>query len=501
MKAASLSGSKPSLWILNPTWDMLLFILAPVWIIPVIWCLKDRTDLNSIGTIILALGATGHHMPGLIRAYTDPQLFRRYRWRFILSPIFFISVCMAFAYLDLHGLFLIVVIWGSWHGAMQVNGFLRIYDSKVGSVSRATAKLDWAMCLAWFGGAILYSPVKLTAIFAFFYQSGGTLISPQGFFLFRDAWVLLTVGITMAFAANAWQQARRGLPSSPLKFLLMASTFGFWWFSIVMINNVLLSVLLFEIFHDLQYSALVWVYNEGRVAKNMAASSVERFIFRPGWRIVLFAALILAYGYFGIASGYATTTMPRLLGGGESSRYLVHFIIASTFLHFYFDGFIWRVRESGFRKDLGIKDIAGNAVRQHHFSWKPAVLKWALFVIPAIFFGLTEYYHHPLLAGPQFQTMLQFSPNEWHLNFIVAEAMGSDEAHSLAYLQKVVAIQPDFAPAQKMLGEIFDRRGLSDSALVHYQLAVNSNPLDGESLDSLESIRKRISMDLLRKSS
>jgi hypothetical protein len=106
---------------------------------------KSHFDPNGFGAVILAVGGTGHHLPGFIRAYTDPVLFRRFRMRFILAPLFLVAVYALFYSLHLDSLKLILVFWGMWHGAMQVNGFLRIYDAKVGSFSPATAWLDWAM--------------------------------------------------------------------------------------------------------------------------------------------------------------------------------------------------------------------------------------------------------------------------------------------------------------------------------------------------------------------
>ncbi len=492
MKSVPVPQNKASRWILNPNWDLFLFVLAPLWIIPLIWLVKDRVYMNTLGVIILALGATGHHMPGMIRAYTDPQLFKRYRIRFILSPIFFLTVCMLFARFDLHALYLVLVLWGAWHGAMQTNGFLRIYDSKAGSISRMTARLDWAMCLAWFGGAILYSPVKLMAIFTFFYQSGGLLIPPEGFFLFRQAWDVFAIAVTVLFAANAWRQTREGIPPSPMKFLVMASSFGFWWFAIVSVNDILLSVILFEIFHDLQYCALVWVFNEGRVAKNMAASAVERFLFRPGWRIALYAALILAYGYLGLATGYANAITPKLLGGGDVSRYLAFFIFASAFLHFYFDGFIWRVRESGFRKELSIRDAVAKPVKTYRVGWIPGGLKWALFVVPVAVLGTSEYKHSHALGLEQYRNIVQILPDEWHLNFVMGN-LESNEDRAFSYLKNTARLKPDFAPAQKMLAEMYSQRGMADSAFKHYQIAVDLNPLDRESQDSLKSLSKKLS--------
>src|SRR5215471_3335017 len=101
MKAKpALQKAKPqtaSLWILNPWQDLAFFVLSPLWIIPLLWLAKSRYDPNGFGAMMLAVGAAGHHLPGFIRAYTDPVLFRRFRTRFILAPLFLLAVTLAFS--------------------------------------------------------------------------------------------------------------------------------------------------------------------------------------------------------------------------------------------------------------------------------------------------------------------------------------------------------------------------------------------------------------------
>src|ERR1043165_9787322 len=269
-----------SLWILNSRQDLGLFVLSPIWVIPLLWLAKSRFDPNGFGSVILAVGGTGHHFPGFIRASTDPVLFKRFRARFILAPLFLVAVYALFFSLNLEGLKLILVLWGTWHGAMQVNGFLRIYDAKIGSSSRLTSWLDLAMCLSWFGGGLLYSS-RLIVVFSHFFQAGGAPIPAEWFSLFRHGWMTLAGAISIAFAINAWQQGKAGKPPNPVKLVMMVSSFGLWWFAMVGVSSLLVGLLLFEIVHDIQYNALVWLFNKRRVAQGMTASRIEKFLFQP----------------------------------------------------------------------------------------------------------------------------------------------------------------------------------------------------------------------------
>ena len=76
-------------------------------------------------------------------------------------------------------------------------------------------------------------------------------------------------------------------------------------------------------------------------------------------------------------------------------RALTGLVAASALLHFYYDGFIWKVREKSTREHLGL--TGGTAAASAGFnlvpSWMLHGLKWVLvFVIPlgALWFGQTR---------------------------------------------------------------------------------------------------------------
>jgi hypothetical protein len=56
--------------------------------------------------------------------------------------------------------------------------------------------------------------------------------------------------------------------ANPLKLLMLASGIGIWWFALACVENLLLGVALFDICHDVQYLAIVWLYNCRRVSSN-----------------------------------------------------------------------------------------------------------------------------------------------------------------------------------------------------------------------------------------
>ena len=159
-KSASSSGGG-SPWILDPGRDLALVVGVPFIILPALWLAERRFRPDQIYLFVASFGAVGHHLPGMMRAYGDRILFERFKYRFVLTPLLLAGTCLIFAVRELNAMVLVAYVWGVWHGLMQTYGFLRIYDAKVGSTSRLTARLDSAMCVTWFVAAVLLSPSPL----------------------------------------------------------------------------------------------------------------------------------------------------------------------------------------------------------------------------------------------------------------------------------------------------------------------------------------------------
>lgn len=477
------AASSRNLWILGPWKDLALFVLSPLWIVPLLWATKARFDINGFGAVLLAVGGVGHHLPGFIRAYTDPVLFRRFRARFIFAPIFLLGVCLLFAALHLQSLTLVLTLWGIWHGAMQVNGFLRIYDAKVESFSKATSWLDWAMCIAWFGCGLLYS-ARLIVVLNYYFRAGGPVIPPAIFVTFRHGWLIASLIVAAAFLVNALKETRAGRAPNPVKLLMMASSFAVWWFAMTRVNSLLLAVLIFEIVHDVQYNALVWVYNERRVSQRMTASPAEEFLFQPAtWKALLYAALVVAYGFIGVGLDYVDVQVPNILRiGANTVRFWTGLFIVTTFLHFYFDGFIWQVREKDFRRGLKIGNGGAAGIRNSprltltecfRVNWK-----WAFFVIPVAALGYFEYQGTKIPAVEQARNVAQLIPDRWQADAVAAyeEEASGDEPGAIEHFQESVALNPSFSKGEAMLGDIYSRRGKSELALEYYNEAVQAYP-------------------------
>ncbi len=483
------------LWILGPWRDLAFFILTPLFVIPIVFALKQRVPLETLGLYILGLGGFGHHLPGFIRAYADRDLFRQYRLRFTVVPLLLLAIAGFYSFVNLNALACATVFWGVWHGAMQVNGFLRIYDSKAGSFRPATARLDWLLCIAWFGLAILHSPTKMFSLVAQFYVSGGVLIPPLAFEILRRIWDTGTALITLLFAVNAWRQWKAGMPPSPIKLLTAVSSFAFWWFCTVTTGNLILGVVLWEIFHDVQYNVLVWLFQRRRVDGDMHAGFAEKFLFSPGGaRMSLYALFIIAYGSIGVFTSFSDLNMPeKILLGAAGSQWLLRITLASALLHFYYDGFIWRIREQRTRAGLNLQEgTTIPAVASTEKFWLHG-WKWAFFLLPVGLMGFSQYRGRNPDFKSQVLNLSASIPGSWLAHFLAGSYHKEDGFSEQAETDYRMAVRynPDFDLGHLFLADLLYAKGEFSEAVEHYRRALELDPSDAMARERLASLYLR----------
>ena len=507
--AAPLRAPNKSLWILSSWRDLLLYVGTPLLLIPLFALAQTRWSAQDIYLFVAAFGAMGHHLPGMIRAYGDRALFERFRWRFIFAPIFLLTVCVAFNYWDLKGIVLVVFFWGVWHGMMQTYGFCRIYDAKTGSFAALTRRLDFAVCAIWFATAVGLSPSRMTDTLRAYYACGAPYIQPWLLHGLQRLLLFAAFTVSVLFLLNFARMWWQGKRPNPVKLALLGTSIGFWWFCNNGVTNILAGIALFEVFHDVQYLSLVWVYNRNRVEKDRSIGGFMRFVFRRSGSLVgLYIGLVFAYGSLGYFSQQVDVeTMKRILTGA---------VAASGLLHFYYDGFIWKVREPSTRESLGLTGGPAQAKVDYFLpSGARHGLKWALvFALPlgALWFGqmlgpastmqraawivsnvpgaaLARFDYGASLkdagrteeAARQFKIGLELSPNDEKGHFTLAslllrEPEMATREEGLRHLKRALELAPRNGEFHSEYGYALELDGQKEEALAEYRNGLQLNP-------------------------
>ena len=474
--AVPVTAPKKTLWILNSWRDLILYIGTPLLLLPMFLLAQARWSAQDIYLFVAAFGAMGHHLPGMIRAYGDRALFKRFRWRFIFAPIFLVSVCVAFYWWDLKGIILVVFFWGVWHGMMQTYGFCRIYDAKTGSFAALTRRLDFATCATWFAAAVILSPQRMADTLEMYYASGGPFIPPSLLHNAQQIVLAIAIAVGILFLFNfsrMWAERKR---PNPIKLALLATTIAFWWYCNNGVTNILAGIALFEVYHDVQYLSLVWIYNRSRVEKDSSIGGFMRFVFRRSGSLVgLYVGLVFAYGSLAYFNAHLEIEIVK--------RVLTGVVAASGLLHFYYDGFIWKVRDRSTRENLGL--AGGNtsaSSRDLLPSWSLHGLKWVgVFVIPlgALWIGQV------LSKTPEVEQTAWIAadlPNSarahWKYGFALHKANRLEEAAE--HYRVALRLDPKQMEPHFGLGQILTAQSQLSDARAELEQALRSQPLNGE---------------------
>ena len=114
---------------------------------------------------------------------------------------------------------------------------------------------------------------------------------------------------------------------------LLLSSIAFWWYCNNGVQNILVGIALFEVFHDVQYLSIVWIYNRTRVERDKSIGGFMRFVFRrSGALIGVYIGLIFAYGAIGFTHSAITAEWIRhgLIGLVTASALLLFITMDSS---------------------------------------------------------------------------------------------------------------------------------------------------------------------------
>ncbi|MBI2505380.1 MAG: tetratricopeptide repeat protein [Candidatus Latescibacteria bacterium] len=479
----TLPAARRQQWIISPAGDLFFFIGTPFLCLIALLPLRSFFDSQSIAFYALALFATGHHLPGFMRAYGDRDLFATFKEKFAVAPLIVLAVVAYAQFHTLHGLFMMVLLWEIWHLFMQHYGIMRIYDAKNRIFSRLDARLDWLLSACAFTAVVVYSPEYFHRILDHNQKVGLPFLSVAQTQAFKQALLYFTLGVGAAYAGNLFRRWRTGQGLSLPKVAVMATTLFLIYYAWVYIGDLVIGYAAFAVFHDIQYFAIVWVYNHNLVKKQAGATPLLKAFFstRSLPILALYVLVCFAYGSINMLEGF--------LSSGRAIQLVEVFVITSTLLHYYFDGFIWKLRERKHQLNLGIEGGAGIELRSAGRSWTGYVRETGrqllYFAAPVLALALFQFYW-PAGEAEAREKMVQLFPElpDAHNNLGVLLARQGNLAEAMDEYQRALSLDPRTYEAHKNAGVLYAQQGDLEAAHRHYQQAIELKPRYVEALNA-----------------
>ncbi len=330
----------PARCITGPRFDALFFWATPILAFAFVlaWVgfaslLPAAAEARTVGVLGMfsILITYGHLVAVAPRAYLNREVFQTHKFRLTVVPVLLLAALMLSPAALIIGIVL-SVFWDAHHSALQNFGLARIYDMKAGNpaeqLRRTDLRLNWVMYVGPLAaGASL--PYHLSSLNEFGHLGWTELTRIPGVLeghLTAITWTAIAAWvIVVAWSVADYARAiRNGYRMPALKLATMVAT-GLisvlaWGFS-----SPPVALAAINIYHALQYFALVWV-KEGKGMEALVSGSRRR-----AFDLFIVFCAVLAVLYW-------LASMIRV-------QWLLAPFIACSLLHFWFDGFVWSVRK------------------------------------------------------------------------------------------------------------------------------------------------------------
>jgi len=344
------------------------------------------------------------------------------------------------------------------------------------------------LCVMWFGMCTFVLNDVFQVYVTQFYESGGRRLPSSAFRQFSSVWLAVTVLLTAGYLIQIFVQFRRGARPNPLKFLFIALTFVYLRFTASQIDNPAIGYAMFEMWHDVQYLFIVWSFNVGRVRANPEAGRFLRFLFRPRFGlVVLYVGACLAFG--SLTHAWNLFSEPTII------RVVAAIVPATAMLHYYLDGFIWRIREPETRAALGVAtristrpERTGLLPPRFSPAMRHAVL-WLVLILPSSVLFALEYENAdrrpiPVVVYEKLVATFPDSPRaQYELGRELQEAGRLEEGK--VHLERSVALAPRSHRTLTHLGVLLADQGNAASAKGYFERALEIRPSDAETRNNL----------------
>jgi hypothetical protein len=355
-------------WHVSPAVDVAAYHFSWLWVLVPMQFMGGSRFRDYLLVYVLVNGVNfAHRHYGLPYAYLDKDVFAQHRTRLIYFPLGCLGLFLATPLVRaghlgqagtavLGALVFFSVLWNIWHVYMQKFGILRVYMAKdPAPAERKTPPwVDRLFVFAWIPLYFSYlgpahrqlvldnaRPVRAytTPILGFMTEHQAWLVVPS------LAFALIAVGLWLYHEGRAHRLRNPARLSAGLGMTLLSTSIFFF--------DPIKVYVAFGFSHAVEYMVFVWAFQRRRYA-TAEPSPMKRLLARP---VLFYGALTVGLGAIAMTKAawgrwFFVGGAPVKFLGMTGAKWFLYYTVFESLVHFYMDGFLWKLRRPEVRASL-----------------------------------------------------------------------------------------------------------------------------------------------------
>ena len=358
-------------YILSRRGDLVWFLGLPFF--AVLFALSSQRWLPAVAMSSIALWITiPHHFATWIRTYGFSEDWKRWTDRLIIGPLVIFGFTFLGALTVPLTLFMVSTLWDHQHSIMQQHGFGRIYDFKASTGSRRTGRFDLTLHWVLFGNMLITSPLFNSVWITALDRWEFTLTAAGVQMVHTISWTI-TGTYVVVYLWHVGSSVLKGHKINPLKYAFIGASYFLWYFAAWHTASVLVWGISHRLMHGLQYMVIVYWYLRRKVDQKTQVKGTNevkkfnfvRFMVKSGnvkffilvcfiyavlYQLAIFEPLeVFGFGVIRWSDIYrpiSETALPVMDPKYYSHVHTELMLTGFALTHYYFDSFIWKVRDS-----------------------------------------------------------------------------------------------------------------------------------------------------------
>jgi len=314
--------------------------------------------------MLILLIDVAHVYSTLYRTYFDGTTFQKQKSLLTIIPfVAFIAGVVLYS-ISINWFWRILAYVAVYHFVRQQYGFMRIYSRKE-SNGRLAKILDKFIIYYATLYPIIYWHLKPGRNFSWFVD--GDFLSFDSSMLLQVFTIFYVLMLIVMIGKEIYMVVKTGSINVP-KFGILAGTVLSWYFGIVYFNGDMAFTLLNVVSHGIPYMALVWLHGKKQQKAQPTNNRLMKTVF-SSYGILVFLGIIflLAFIEEGVWDAFVWKEHQSVfnifyvdksaLGTGLLTL-LVPLLTVPQITHYIIDGFIWKIKDDGFKWNNEVKQTA-----------------------------------------------------------------------------------------------------------------------------------------------